>query len=666
MDMQSMLQKMKERANAQKSKPMKRPDRLMRSSAEGLTEETTTKDVNSIVDKKKIELDENSRAGQMANTSAPAPAPIEQQSTFATEALSVDSTLPTKVQVETVEDILLKKTLATSVEGSSSLPGEIQTDDSNRHKPNVEVKRSVDDLVAPTHPVGIKQDKVILDRMLGSEFSEKLIPVSPQQFEPSSNPVQTRFKNKEENQQVNLNPVQTRFKPSSAQTVDLLAQGDETKIDLNAQNEAPEANYSGPNISVVYSESESDTFEPSSNQVQTRFKNKFKSPSKPNPSPNNKLNENQTNDNQKNRTRFKPSSNQVQDEILSEFTEPINDKPSSEPGSNLVSTEFKVGSQLGSKFSLHKLSPLQISILKYLHSICEIERSDTTTPIKVIDIINHCQCTLEGAKTAIKRMLKSEIIKRTDYKDGRGGWCQYQIPEHIHSRILLDLKPSFNPVQTRFIPSSEPGSELGSSVPSKLVSNLNNNLLTKEASSNPALDVTAINFQHLSKFGITRKQIQDIANQKLDFTTHTLQDFADRFLVYVSDPKNIRGVNSVPGIFVKMAQLASKGQDPLIDIETDTDRLVKERIERLKAMQEDRLRQENELVGLEFENWYSCLTKSQMDNAAPPTPASKSGSSTQKIILKNYFLENVWPEKRTLVYGSPNSAPTDFSDLLGV
>jgi hypothetical protein len=90
----------------------------------------------------------------------------------------------------------------------------------------------------------------------------------------------------------------------------------------------------------------------------------------------------------------------------------------------------------------------------------------------------------------------------------------------------------------------------------------------------------------------------------------------------------------------------------LVDIETDADRMIRERIESLKANQEMRLKQESELITLEFENWYICLSSEQMDKAVPPSAVSKSGSSTQKLILKNYFIENIWPEKRAELYGS--------------
>jgi hypothetical protein len=656
MDMQSMLQKMKERANAQKSKPMKRPDRLMRSSAEESAalpntspngvETAATSEINNI--EKKVSVSE--KAEEVIVVNAPAEEPVAEKPLSETivtkKALIVETSIEdSKLHIEKnkshdlQQDQINKTTAAVEKPNPVDLRKQIQTTSDSTKRTQVN-KNGENKLVSKKSEIIKVETKETFQSAVVSNVSiEDDFVFEGSNSEPSSNQVQTRFNNNDKEIENSLNLVQTGFKPSSEIKDSTDSKWNAEKIDLNAQNEPLLQNLTEPTYDMVISEFDSTEFEPSSNQVQTRFNGDLDLATPIN-------GEETKKESTKSRTRFKPSSNQVQHEFRQTTSESLKAKPSSEPGSNLVSTEFKVGSQPSSKILLHKLSPLQISILKYMHSICEIERSDTTTPIKAFDIVNSCQCTLEGAKTAIKRMLKSEIIKRIDYKDGRGGWCQYQIPENIHSRILIDLKPSFNLVQTRFNPSSEPGSEPGSTLPSKLVSNINNNLLTKEDPETPSLEVGLINIQALTKFGITRKQIQDISNQKLAFTTHTLQDFIDRFEIYVSDPKNIRGVNSVPAIFVKMAQLASKGNDPLIDVETETDRVIRERIERLKARQEERLRQENELLSLEFENWYSGLGPKEMDEAAPPNPASKSGSSTQKIILKSYFLEKLWPELR--------------------
>jgi hypothetical protein len=311
----------------------------------------------------------------------------------------------------------------------------------------------------------------------------------------------------------------------------------------------------------------------------------------------------------------------------------------------------------------------QLSVFNYC-CFTLLNLGENILKVSYESLASQTSVNIGSIKTTLKRLRESNLISIESHGGGKGAFIYVKVEDSVLKVYARSMNPRSDTEVTHFTDKKGHRSDTipDTKAPSKLVSNINNNLLTKEIESTafnePKIEVGLINIQSVAKFGISRKQIQDIFNQKLDFTTHTLQDFVDRFFIYASDPKNLRNVNSIPAIFVKMAQLASKGQDPLMDIETEADYAIRERIERLKAIQDARLKQETELVNLEYETWYATLTIQQMDAAAPPTLASKSGSSMQKIILKNYFLENVWPEKRALIFNLGKTMPSDFSNLL--
>jgi hypothetical protein len=325
---------------------------------------------------------------------------------------------------------------------------------------------------------------------------------------------------------------------------------------------------------------------------------------------------------------------------------------------------------------VNNLSGSAALILSFLCKKClENNTNRVTISYRILSEITNIN--FNSIPTTCKRLRNTGFFELSGPKGGAQAVRHFDLSDNtikVFANEFLNHKNptilSRHPGTTRHNNPTQLDTWADTTAPSKLVSNINNNLLTKtnasESNNAELLEVTAVNIESLTKFHITRKQVQDIFNQKLNFTTHTLQDFVDRFAIYVSDPNNIKGVNSIPAIFVKMAQLASKGQDPLIDIETDTDRAVRERIERLKAMKDQRQQQEGELIALEFENWHTCLTNIEMDLAVPPTPAAKSGSSTQKLLLKNYYLENVWPEKRAEIYGSKVNSAKEFTNLLEI
>ena len=250
----------------------------------------------------------------------------------------------------------------------------------------------------------------------------------------------------------------------------------------------------------------------------------------------------------------------------------------------------------------------------------------------------------------IHRLEEKQLLRVVKSLAAKGGWRIFEVPTNVflqmkEYRILLKTNQQTGEQRDSNLLANgiANGIAIGSS---KLVSN--NKELTKldqKPIEDDFLVPADLDLLQVASFGITRKHVQDLKNQKLNFTTSTLQDFINRFAEYAKDPKNIKNIQSVPAIFCKMAQLASKGEDPLIDIETDVDRLIRERIERLKTKREDRIKQQTELIELEFENWMAEIKTTGQDQLVKPTALMKSGSIGQKMTLKNHFIEQIWPEK---------------------
>ena len=306
---------------------------------------------------------------------------------------------------------------------------------------------------------------------------------------------------------------------------------------------------------------------------------------------------------------------------------------------------------------VNNLSGASAAILSFLCKKClENGTNRVTITYKMLSELTGVK--FSTIPTTCKRLRNNGFFKLSGSLGGAQAVRHFDLSDQllkIYANELLNTKPVnlayLQLSTTRHIDSAQLDTRADTNAPSKLVSNINNNLLPRDPVSiepNQAVDcfdVGAVNIDALGKLNISRKQIQDIKNQKLNFTTSTLQDFVDRFAIYASDPKNIRNVNSLPAIFVKMAQLASKGEDPLIDIETETDRLIRERLERLKAKREERLKQQTELMELEFESWMEEIQPKGWNEIAPPTNLMKTGSLSQRMTLKSYFTENIWPVK---------------------
>ena len=203
---------------------------------------------------------------------------------------------------------------------------------------------------------------------------------------------------------------------------------------------------------------------------------------------------------------------------------------------------------------------------------------------------------------------------------------------------------------------SKPGSKLGSAGSSKLVSN--NKLLTREGESDPSYDkpsFSELDISSLNSLGITSKHLRDMENQRLELTHHQVEDLIARFGVYASDPSNMHNVRNKAAIFIRMAQMMAKGEDPLPDVKTEEDALIEAFIAKKMEQRKKRKELEKQAFDLEFEEWIETVDKSRKDEIAPPTAVLTSGSEAQAMMLKNWFKENLWPDRKREILGESTS-----------
>jgi hypothetical protein len=183
---------------------------------------------------------------------------------------------------------------------------------------------------------------------------------------------------------------------------------------------------------------------------------------------------------------------------------------------------------------------------------------------------------------------------------------------------------------------------------SKLVEiNSSSNLTKKEVPEQKPhyFELEDINAENLYQHGVTDKQISDIRNQRLNFTAGSLQSFIDRFCEYASDEANISGVKNVRGLFVRLAQLESKGENPLAGIKAPEDDLIDQLLAKKEQAVNDRLEKLKKLFELSFSEWIEDKDQTELNEIARPTPVMKEGSEAQKQMLKDHF--------RTYVYRKP-------------
>ena len=341
----------------------------------------------------------------------------------------------------------------------------------------------------------------------------------------------------------------------------------------------------------------------------------------------------------------KPSSNRVQTgfkvgSMPSSENPKVGSEVGSEVGLNPVQTRFKQGSE----FHFHRLSPLQQKVLVFLAQQCQLERSKITPPIKCALLAKSLEASVDGLKTATKRLLKSEHLTIHEYMDGRAGWTRYEIPEHVFKYLVFSttgFEVGSNQVQTGFKLGSKVGSEVGSSLSSS-----SRDFFIKEESTTTQVTagISQIDLGPVQTFGITASVLARCVELYPILQPEQLEILVYRFAEFAKDPKN--KVQNARGFFISLAEQASKGQVPLDHIETPDERLMRLFVERQKEAKTRRNDVERAALEFECEAWLESLTLEMKLTLVPETAILKAGTGAHAAMLKSHFTENVWPDRR--------------------
>ena len=142
-----------------------------------------------------------------------------------------------------------------------------------------------------------------------------------------------------------------------------------------------------------------------------------------------------------------------------------------EPRTNLEQTQNKVGT----KATLSSIVGLQRRIVVFVFEETKSSREKVTAPISIQNLAESCKTTSMAAQVTIRRLEKKGVLLRGEYKNGRGGWTRYELPNDLFQELLqqetqnklrTNLEQSWNKLR------SQPRTELRTS-PSSSSSILN-------------------------------------------------------------------------------------------------------------------------------------------------------------------------------------------------
>ena len=155
-----------------------------------------------------------------------------------------------------------------------------------------------------------------------------------------------------------------------------------------------------------------------------------------------------------------------------------------------------------------ELVGLQRNIIIFMSHECKNLRSRTTDRMTLEHIAKSLNRSTGVIKMTIHRLEKKGFLFRSEFKNGRGGWSRYELPDHVYNdalrnetdnKVITKWQQTDNKVVTQ--PITEPITSVSSS------SSYLNKETTTELSDEWNFDITSY-----SRFGFTNSQIKQLAS----------------------------------------------------------------------------------------------------------------------------------------------------------
>jgi hypothetical protein len=180
-------------------------------------------------------------------------------------------------------------------------------------------------------------------------------------------------------------------------------------------------------------------------------------------------------------------------------------------------------------------------------------------------------------------------------------------------------------------------------------------------------EIRDVDFSQLSSWNISSSSLDQIErNGWINIKPDQLEDFIERYVRYFTEEQfkeRRSNVQNPKKIFFNAMKVISEGKpDPLSDIKTQFELIEELSFQnKLKAMEirrkefEANEKQMDQYRDSEFEHWVQGLADEEKVQFALPSKMAELGSGRHKLLLKDYFTQNVWPEIKQNVLMAPRN-----------
>jgi hypothetical protein len=267
-----------------------------------------------------------------------------------------------------------------------------------------------------------------------------------------------------------------------------------------------------------------------------------------------------------------------------------------------------------------------------------------------------CQTTKFSVRKTIQRLEEKKIITRNTFKNGRGGWTQYELADVVFKEIMQEEtqeKLRTNLGQSEDKLRTQLRTELRKNLSSSSSNNINttttggDNFSVEERSYSQELPLEwqTVNIEPLNQIGFTMTHLTQLAKTN-KLPPAIVQDSIYAFsfdLEHNEKAKTIKGspINLFMGIL-------RNGQPYAAPSNYESPVALSMRLY-LEKKRGDELRiqaMEKELLDMDFKEWSNTLSPDEKESLLPDDIRRQKLEGPKVAYLRTYHRESIWPNKR--------------------
>lgn len=360
-------------------------------------------------------------------------------------------------------------------------------------------------------------------------------------------------------------------------------------------------------------------------------------------------------------TRAKVESNQSQSEVKVESnwsqsrvkveSQNIETRVKLEP--QLESNQSQSRAKAESKSSFSDLVGLQRALAIFIFNECQIVRAKTTKGLTleyISSVLNSSSfCSI---KKALQRLISKQIIERTEFKNGRGGWSKYTLPDPIFQEVLqyetgVKLESKWSQSRVKVETQPEPNIPVVSSSYINTTTNI----------------LEGIDLDMLEELGFNQSHLRQIERE---YQLHpqsalTAEDIQNSIYNFIFDLKHnkdkLKFRNDPITVLISLLRQGkpytsvtpSKFKTPRQEA-LDSYRLAKEQNEQLE------IKTREEIKNKEYDKWLreledrgellSLYPEEDLPKGMPQIPKKAAWRRKAIEVAKDYFMAEIWPNRK--------------------